>query len=230
MSNNREALRATATSEKSRTNPESLYGADYYAGGYATGTGDEYGRHEPWLSFFNRVAENIVKNHKPKRVADIGCAFGLLVEALCDRGVDAYGFDLSPYAISNARNDMKDRLKVHSILEPIPLVDGCKYDLVICIEVLEHLPPEQAQAAIVNLCSAGDRIIFSSTPDDFDEPTHFNVLPTEEWLALFAKNYFFPAKKPQARYIAPHTFVVEKHVRRRGFIDQMFGRNPKVDL
>jgi SAM-dependent methyltransferase len=198
-----------ASLKLARTDPGKLYDAEYYRAGCSTDGAIPYGRHGHWLKFFARVARKLKRRYRPRTAVDIGCAYGLLVEALCDRGIDAYGYDISPYAISNARDDMRDRLHVHSILDPIPLRDGKKYDLAICIEVLEHLPPENAAQAVANLCAASDRILFSSSPDDFEEPTHFNVLPTSEWLKLFAKNGFQPAKKPTATFVAKHAFVVE---------------------
>lgn len=203
--------RQTANVELARHAPDKLYDADYYRDGCAVDGYSDYGRSEKWVRFFGNAAKKIKRRYRPKSVADVGCAFGLLTEALVDLGVDAYGFDVSPYAISNARDDMKDRLRVHSIFEPIPLrPHGEKYDMTICIEVLEHLPPEMTDQAIDNLCATSDRILFSSSPDDFDEPTHFNVLPTAEWLKKFEARGFFPSPYGEiAEFIAPHARVVE---------------------
>lgn len=210
MKNRSERITHSGDIEVARSNPNDLYGESYYLDGYAEATTYKYGRHEPWLSFFGRIARRINLKFKPKSVADVGCAFGMLTEALVDQGIDAYGFDVSTYAIGNARPDMKGRLSVHSICDPIPLKAGKKYDLAVCIEVLEHLPPEMAKIAIENLCNCSDRVLFSSTPDDFDEPTHFNVLPTEDWLRMFAKHGFKPAKRGhKATFVARHARVVE---------------------
>src|SRR5947209_240643 len=62
--------------------------------------GVPYRRDEHWLRFFGRIADRIVSDIQPRRVLDAGCAMGLLVEALHDRGVDAEGVDVSEYAIS----------------------------------------------------------------------------------------------------------------------------------
>lgn len=220
----REGRRPEATVDRAREDPASLYDETYYKTGYATDTEAAYGRHEPWLSHFAGAAKHITRRYHPKSAVDVGCAFGLMVEALCDRGVDAYGFDVSPYAVANARTDMSDRLRVHSILDPVPLrAGGKKYDIAICIEVLEHLPPEQAEKAIANLCAASDRVLFSSSPDDFEEPTHFNVLPVDEWLKLFAAQGFVPGKYKDAMYIAPHAFVVERPKTRTGLLGRILG-------
>mgnify|MGYP001795587174 CR=1 FL=1 len=211
MSSSRETRDKSELIEIARTDPGTLYDEEYYKSGCSE-EGDgyhAYGRNDHWNSFFSGVAKKIDRLYGPKAVMDAGCAFGLLVEQLCDRGIDARGFDISPYAVEQARADMKERIKVGSILEPIPLQNGKKYDLVISIEVLEHWPPEHAEAAVKTLCDAGDRVIFSSSPDDFDEVTHFNVLPTERWIEMFAAHGFHPSDPPDAPYIAPQARVVE---------------------
>jgi O-antigen biosynthesis protein len=220
----KDARRDKAKIDIARENPAELYDEDYYSNGCDVDGYAEYGRHEPWLTFFGNVSRKIVRKYAPKTVVDVGCAYGLLVEALCDRGVDAYGYDVSPYAISNARDDMRGRLAVHSILEPIPLRTGKKYDLAICIEVLEHLPPEQADRALDNLCATSDMILFSSSPDDFDEPTHFNVLPTDQWKAKFAQRGFSPFAKSDAGFVAPQAFVVSRDGRSPGFLSRVASR------
>jgi len=197
--------------EIAKQDPGKLYDEAYYNEGYEEATSAPYGRHEPWLSFFSNIADEIVGKFQPTTFADIGCAYGLLVEALVDRGVDAFGYDCSPYAISKGRSDVRNRLAVHNILDEIPLNTGKKYDLVTCIEVLEHIPADQVDQAIKNLCDSSNRILFSSSPDDFEESTHFSVLPTKTWLKKFEKHGFYSTSKSyRANYVAPQARVVEK--------------------
>src|SRR5919109_521312 len=67
-----------------------------------------YDRSEPhWLEFFGRIADEIIARLKPRRVLDVGCAKGFLVECLRDRGVEAYGFDVSEYALGEVRPDIR---------------------------------------------------------------------------------------------------------------------------
>src|ERR1700675_4264980 len=66
-----------------------------------------YERSEHWMRFFGTIADHIVKDIGPRTVLDAGCAMGFLVEALRDRGVDAFGIDISEYAISQVRSDIK---------------------------------------------------------------------------------------------------------------------------
>src|SRR5579883_1022111 len=117
------------------------YDAEYYAHGCGP---IPYERSPHWLNFFSGIAAELVRSLRPKRVFDAGCAWGFLVEAFWDLGVEAHGVDISAYAISNVRRDMQPFCRVGSLTEPIRVV----YDLVTCIEVLEHMPAEEAQEAV----------------------------------------------------------------------------------
>jgi GT2 family glycosyltransferase len=154
---------------------------------YATECGRPYHRDEEWLRFFGSIADRIVRDIGPSIVCDVGCAMGFLVEALRQRGVDAFGVDISEYAIQNVHPDIQPYCWVGSVTDPFP----GKYDLIVCIEVLEHLPHRAAEQAVANLCRYSDDILFSSTPLDYKEATHFNVQPPQYWAELFARHGLF---------------------------------------
>ena len=84
------------------------------------------------------------------------------------------------------------------------------FDLVTCIEVMEHLPPELVRPAVANLCAAADTILFSSTPSDFSEQTHYSVHPPIFWLNLFAEFAFWPDARFDASYITQHAMLLRK--------------------
>lgn len=161
----------------------SLFG-EYY---YAHNCGQPYAHSEAWLAFFDRVAARIIADFNPRTVLDAGCAWGLLVERLRARGVEAYGIDLSEFAIQKVHPDIRDYCFVGSITEPFPQ----RYDLIISIEVLEHMPPADSERAIENLCKHSDNIMISSTPFDYKEATHLNVQAPDYWARQFARHRFF---------------------------------------
>jgi SAM-dependent methyltransferase len=166
---------------------------------YATGCGRPYQRDEEWLSFFGSIADRIVNDIRPATVLDAGCAMGFLVEALRQRGVEAFGVDVSEYAIQNAHSSVQSYCRKGSITQAFPRT----YDLIVSIEVLEHLYPNEAEPAVANLCRHADDILFSSTPFDRAEATHFNVQPVEYWVELFARCGFFRAVDFDASFITP---------------------------
>jgi SAM-dependent methyltransferase len=174
-----------------------LYGASYYQ--HYWGGGGPYERNERWLEFFGKVADGIVRDLHPTTVLDAGCAMGFLVEELVKRGVDAHGIDVSEFAISQVHESVRDRCRVQSLTDPLER----RYDLITCIEVVEHIPPEDSDAAIGNLCAATDRLLLSTTPQDFGEPTHVNVHPPEDWSATLAKQGFHRDVERDFSYLSP---------------------------
>ena len=182
---------------------EELYGAAYYASHCGS---VPYERNDHWLGFFGRVADELQRAFAPQTVFDAGCALGLLVESLWDRGIETHGRDISAWAIEHARPDIRGFCSVGSIAEPI---DG-QYDLLTCIEVLEHIPEPDALRAISEMAKVAPRILFSSSPIDFEEPTHCNVRPISYWLARWAETGFAPLTTHDAGYLAPHAYILER--------------------
>ena len=173
------------------------YGAEYYENYF--GGGGPYERSSRWLQSFDDFARNIVERLDPATVLDAGCAMGMLVEALRDRGVEAYGFDISSYALSRAREDIRGYLWEASLGDPLPRA----YDLIVCIEVVEHLSRTEGQAAVENLCRQTDQVLLSTTPEHYEEPTHLNVQPPEYWAELFARQDFVRDMDLDASFISP---------------------------
>lgn len=154
---------------------------------YANYCGRPYERNEEWLTFFDRIAARIIELYEPKTVLDAGCAWGFLVEAFRKRGVEAYGMDISEYAIHQVHPDIQKYCSIGSISEPF----AQDYDLITCIEVLEHMPQPEAEKAIENFCIHSQGVVLSSTPFDYKEVTHLNVHEPEYWAEQFARHGFF---------------------------------------
>ena len=175
--------------------PPPAYGAAYFA----NHCGVAYERNEHWLNFFGNIADHIVRDIAPASSLDVGCAMGFLVEALADRGVDALGVDISEYAIGQVRPDMRERCRVGSALEPFV----GHFDVITCIEVVEHMAGADAERAVQNICAHTDDVIFASTPVDYREATHVNVNPPEYWAELFARYGFQRDVAYDPIYVAP---------------------------
>ncbi|HEX5501518.1 MAG TPA: methyltransferase domain-containing protein, partial [Thermomicrobiales bacterium] len=165
---------------RAATEDRDYYNREYYD--YYNGLGP-YTR-ERWLPFFRQVAAGIVADSHPRTAIEYGCAKGFLVEALRERGVEAYGVDFSPHAIGEVHEPLRPYCRVGDVREPA----AERYDVAICMEVLEHLDPRDAPAAIRTLAGAADVVYFTSNPDeDFPEATHVNVQPAAYWEDLFAR-------------------------------------------
>jgi len=165
-----------------------------------------YQRNEYWLGLFEKMAKEIAREINPGTVLDAGCAMGFLVEALRKKKVNAYGVDISKYAISQAHENLRPLLRMGSLTDPFPQ----RYDLIIARNVFEYLSKSQAIKAIKNLTKYSDDIIFSSSPQDFKITAPLNVHPQEYWLELFAKHNFYRDMNFDASFISPWAVRVRK--------------------
>jgi SAM-dependent methyltransferase len=161
--------------------------------------GRPYERNAEWLAFFGGIADRLVADLRPRTVLDAGCALGLLVETLRDRGVEAFGIDISGYAIAHVDDRVRPYCRQASLTDGI----NDRFDLVVCIEVVEHMPPREAEAAIVQICHHTDDIVFSSSPLDYKEPTHVNVHGPAYWAQQFARQGFYRDVDYDASFITP---------------------------
>jgi len=187
---------------------ENNYGPDYYESHLGA---DDYIHNEAFIENNRLLAQHLSEALQPARVLDVGCACGHLVSAFRDIGVEAYGTDPSSYALENVRAEHRDFF-CRGALPDLVLPDSFpkKYDLVACIEVIEHIREDCNQAAISALTRLSDTILFSSTPDDFDEPTHINVHPVSFWCIEFAKAGFYPDMTADLTFGAPQFVLFRK--------------------
>jgi cytidyltransferase-like protein len=132
---------------------------------------------------------------RPKRVLDAGCGPGHLVRLLEDVGVDAYGMDLHP-----PESGPYVRRDIAAPFWGDPSA-GAFCDLVICREVLEHIPVRHIAQAVANLCQLSSQFVYVTTRfatppahllhvDTADEldPTHITMLNQDLLRALFVLN------------------------------------------
>jgi 2-polyprenyl-6-hydroxyphenyl methylase/3-demethylubiquinone-9 3-methyltransferase len=102
-----------------------------------------------------------------RRVLDVGCGGGLLAEGMARRGARVTGIDLSPGALEVARlHALEAGVTVdyrQVAVEELPDSDHDAFDLVTCLEMLEHVPdPAQVIQAIGRLVRPGGDVVCST--------------------------------------------------------------------
>lgn len=102
-----------------------------------------------------------------KRVVDIGCGGGILAESMAKKGAQVTGIDLSEKALKVAElHSLESGVAVRYELlaaEALAAREPGQYDVVTCMEMLEHVPDP---AAIVKACATlvrpGGQVFFST--------------------------------------------------------------------
>lgn len=102
-----------------------------------------------------------------KQVIDVGCGGGILAEAMAEREAQVTGIDLSEKALKVAKLHLLESgrkveylaISAEAIAEQRPEA----YDVVTCMEMLEHVPdPASTVAACAGLCKPGGWLFFST--------------------------------------------------------------------
>jgi len=102
-----------------------------------------------------------------KRVLDVGCGGGILAESMAERGASVVGIDLADAALSVARLHALEtgaELEYLSVsAEDYAKQQAASFDVVTCLEVLEHVPdPASSVAACAALVKPGGSVYLST--------------------------------------------------------------------
>ncbi len=100
-----------------------------------------------------------------KKVVDIGCGGGILAESMAARGAEVTGVDLSEKALGVARLHLYESGQTvnyrHISAEDIAQESPASFDVVTCMEMLEHVPdPASTIRACATLVKPGGKPTF----------------------------------------------------------------------
>ncbi len=114
------------------------------------------------LDWIDRIA-----SLKGKKVLDVGCGGGILAEAMAARGANVTGIDLAEKPLGVARLHLLesgrsvDYRQVSA--EELATQEAGTYDVVTCMEMLEHVPnPASTIASCAALAKPGGHVFFST--------------------------------------------------------------------
>lgn len=129
------------------------------------------------------VVPEVLALASPRSVVDIGCGTGAWIRTFLDHGVpDVLGVD-GPEVLHASCVPAGSR-HIHDLTQPLRLQR--KYDLVVCLEVAEHLPATAAATLVSSIAAAGDLVLFSAAVPHQRGPGHVNLRWPDYWIDRFA--------------------------------------------
>ncbi len=127
----------------------------------------------------------IVDVISPKSVVDVGCGLGAFLKVFKQSGVDdVMGIDGAWCKKDLLFQNITPDEFVEKDLEKKIVMDR-KFDLVVCLEVAEHLSPDRADGFVRDLTSLGDVVLFSAAIPQQGGFNHLN----EQWLDYWEKKF-----------------------------------------
>ncbi|MET3117301.1 2-polyprenyl-6-hydroxyphenyl methylase/3-demethylubiquinone-9 3-methyltransferase [Undibacterium sp. GrIS 1.8] len=143
-----------------------------------------------------------------KKVIDIGCGGGILAESMAKKGANVTGIDLSEKALKVADlHGLESGVSVRYekiAAEDIAAREPAQYDVVTCMEMLEHVPnPASVIQACTALVKPGGQVFFSTLNRNLKSYL-FAIIGAEYLLQLLPKGthdyakFITPAELSQA--------------------------------
>lgn len=158
------------------------------------------------LSDPQEIVPEIIKLLQPDSVVDIGCGLGTFLHCFKNEGVkEILGID-GPWVNKKMLFRHLDESEFLEKNLESEFTLSKKYDLVVSLEVAEHVSIKAADIFIKNLINAGNVILFSAAIPNQGGQNHIN----EQWLTYWEEKFL------------KHNYVIHDVIR------PLFWDNPKI--
>jgi SAM-dependent methyltransferase len=137
-----------------------------------------------------RVLEMLFKLYQPQSVLDVGCGLGMWLKTASElgvpdvRGIEGVWVDPALLEIPPERVQIRDLEKGFDL--------DRKFDLVICLEVAEHLSPGAAETLVGSLVRHAPVVVFSAAVPFQGGEHHVNEQFLPYWATKFAQHDYRP--------------------------------------
>lgn len=137
-----------------------------------------------------REAVSIILEHvQPKSILDVGCGIGTWLKAFEENGViDVLGLD-GDHVDQSLLKISKDKFVTQDLEQSWNLYR--KFDLVVSLEVVEHLDEKSSDLFVEMLTNHGDAILFSAAVPNQGGQNHLNEQWPVYWQEKFMRHGFY---------------------------------------
>ena len=152
---------------------------------------DRFGVWSPVIDHDKEITASIVRGLGARSCFELGCFTGSVISLLADAGVSVLGAEVSHLAFAFAQPNIREAMIFGDLLA---LDIDQRFDVVLCMDVLEHISPLKIDHYIEKLLTLmdGDGYIYLNAPmwgkdrvfGVFEEPY------LEEWLTVGDRSYW----------------------------------------
>lgn len=133
------------------------------------------------------IVPYLIELFQPKSILDVGCGIGTWLHQFKKEGIkNILGVDI-PFVDKNLLLKYLNETEFKAVDLSRPFSLGAKFDLVISLEVAEHLPESSALEFVHSLTRHSDVIIFSAAIPYQEGQNHLNEQWPEYWQTIFNK-------------------------------------------
>ncbi len=141
--------------------PDQIYDASFYdSSGFAK---------TPYTA--EKIASYLFERYQPTSVMDFGCGTGNYLIQFAQKGCQVLGVEGSQAGIQRVPESVT---AIHFDLRE-PLLTNKRFDLVMSIEVAEHIPHKYSSVLVASICRhAKELIVFTAAPPNAPGEDHIN--------------------------------------------------------
>lgn len=151
-------------------------------------------------SFFSEIADSAQAGARrilplafellePTSVVDVGCGAGHWLAEAARLGIGDY-LGIDGYAPAESLQIDARRFVTHDLSRPLTV--GRRFDLVLCLEVAEHLDASAADVLVASLAGLGPAVLFSAAVPHQSGHHHLNEQWPDYWAERFAAQGLHP--------------------------------------
>lgn len=148
-------------------------------------TKEYFSGHQFYKDTYKEIAAYLYDYLKPDSVIDVGCGAGYMLEYFAHL-IPAQGIDGSPAVL-----EVSEVPSLITIMDfRLPQQISSNYDLVLSIEVAEHIEEQYADNFVDLLTGLGKRVLMTAAPVGQGGTMHVNCMPYEYWIVKMDKRGF----------------------------------------